>query len=143
LDKKQMTLQGWGKIDFNWANSGEGARANFFGCRTGVNPSGADSSFAAKISGLSNFKNVEVAGQTSSSFPSQFTNYRLNSEKGPDNFVYHDDLAREWFQITYMVAGKRRSDDWNLNEQNDAYKMQINKNGTTIDHRYQPGKTKP
>jgi RHS repeat-associated protein len=143
LDKKQMTLEGWGKIDFNWANSGEGAKANFFGCRTGVNPSGAGSSFAAKISGLSNFKNVEVAGQTSSSFPSQFTNYRLNSEKGPDNFVYLDDLAREWFQITYMVAGKRRSDDWNLNEQNDAYKMQINKNGTTIDHRYQPGKTKP
>ncbi len=35
LDEKQMTLEGWSKIDFNW---GENARAGFYGCKTGVDP---------------------------------------------------------------------------------------------------------
>ena len=149
LDKKQMTLTGWGEVDFNWKNNGERTNTNFFGCRTGVNSSGGGgcssskeipgSSFAARVSALSNFKNVEVAGQTSSSFPSQYTNIRVNSENGPDNFVNWETNEKISYQTTYMVAGKRRSDDWNLNEQNDAYQMQINKNGKTIGRRFQEG----
>lgn len=33
LDGKQMTLEGWGNVDFNWAL---GANANFYGCKIGV-----------------------------------------------------------------------------------------------------------
>jgi RHS repeat-associated protein len=150
LDKKQMTVSGWSKIDFNWIKDGEGANANFFGCRTGVNSTSGGgcsaskevpgTSFAARISSQSNFKNVEVAGQTSSSFPSQYTNIRVNSENGADNFINWETDERVNFQITYMVAGTRRSDDWDGNEQNNAYQMQINKNGKTIAQRYQEGK---
>ncbi|MBE9128306.1 MULTISPECIES: SpvB/TcaC N-terminal domain-containing protein [unclassified Coleofasciculus] len=150
LDGKQMTVTGgWSKVDFNWKNDGEGTNANFFGCRTGVNLSSGGGgsvseeipgpSFAARISALSNFKNVEVAGQSSSAFPSKYTNIRVNSENGADNFVNWETNEEINFQITYMVAGTKRWDDWDLNEQNDAYEMQINKNGKTISNRFQEG----
>ena len=144
-DTFQMDLSGWEKIDFNWKSNGDGANVNFFGCNTGVNltirgcsPRG--SSFAAKISALRNFQNVEVAGQTSSSFPSKVTDYRLKSKNGPDSYINREGNGAFTFQITYMVSGKRKRDDWNMNEQNDAYKMQINKNGVTTGQRYQYGK---
>ena len=149
IDGKQMSLNGWSKIDFNWKNGGEGTNANFFGCKTGVNDEtwyGSEienTSFSAKISGLSNFKNVNVAGQSSSAYPSQFTNYRLNSENGADNFINWEKNGKVGFQRTYMVGGVGRSQDWNLNEQNVVNPMQINKNGSTIGTSYQSGKKKP
>ena len=142
IDKNQMSLEGWKLINFNWYNNGDGAVARFFGCRTGLEKG---KSFARNISNLDNFKNVIVSGQTKSAFPSQYTNYRLNSESGKDNFIEEqviDNKTKTVFYITYLVGSKRKSEDWNLNEQNDAYKMQNNVNGKTMSYSYQEGKTK-
>jgi hypothetical protein len=156
VDGKQMSLNGWNKIDFNWKNSGEGTSANFYGCRTGMDyfvpdkgksmlsqTFSIEKSFANKISGLSNFENVNVTGQTSFSFPSQFTNFRLNSENGPNNFINSVSNGMVNFQRTYMVGGQRKFDDWNFNEQNVANPMQQNKNGGTTGTSFQQGTTKP
>lgn len=137
VDFMQMSTEGWGKIDFNWKNNGDGTNANFFGCNTGKNEEimsyidNPNTSFAARVSGLENFKNVNVAGQTTSAFPSMFTNYRKNSENGTDNFINSEDNGMTIFQRTYMVGGYKRSQDWNLNEQNVANPMQFNRNGKT------------
>ncbi len=162
LDGYQMEPEGWGQIDFNWKNNGEGTNANFFGCRTGVNRTQlriydpgmysetveiSNSSFASRISGLSNFQNVTVAGQTSSAFPSQFTNFRLNSENGADNFINSITPLESGgnlinFQRTYLVGGVRRSSDWFGTRQNVANPMQINKNGQTTGTEFQTGTTR-
>lgn len=164
LDKKQMTQGGWGQIDFNWKNNGEGTNANFFGCKTGVNRTETryvdggtafipyevelqNTSFAARVSGLSNFQNVSVAGQTSSAYPSQFTNFRLNSENGADNFINSitpleggGNLIN--FQRTYLVGGVGRSSDWFGSRQNVANPMQLNTNGQTTGTSFQTGTTR-
>lgn len=162
VDGKQMSMEGWSKIDFNWKNGGEGTNANFFGCRTGVNYEKKEisnyyrnenggispeytittTSFAKQISNLSNFANVNVSGQTSSAYPSQFTNYRLNSENGSDNFINFEKNGIVNFQRTYMVGGIGRSQDWNLNEQNIALPMQNNTNGFTTGTSFQSGTKK-
>lgn len=164
LDKKQMTLNGWGQIDFNWKNNGEGTNANFFGCKTGVNQTLTsyhdyngylwsettevpNSSFASRVSGLSNFQNVNVAGQTSSAYPSQFTNYRLNSENGADNFINSITPLEGGgslinFQRTYLVGGVGRSSDWLGLRQNVANPMQLNTNGQTSGTSFQTGTTR-
>lgn len=164
LDGKQMSLNGWSEIDFNWKNNGKGAKTNFFGCRTGVNieetrivgyhPNkyGAKAipeylttvtSFSTEISKLPNFENVTIGGQTSSAFPSQFTDYRLNSENGSDNFINSESKGIVRFQRTYMVGGVNRKNDWNLNEQNVALPLQYSVNGeTTTSNNYQAGSKK-
>lgn len=154
LDGKQMTLEGWSKIDFNWKQDGS-VSANFFGCRTGMDsyvPDGKGSlltqkwkiekSFSNKISNLNNFEDVLVTGQTNFSFPSQFTDYRLNSENGKDNFINSKKNGVINFQKTYMVSGFSKYYDLNLNEQNVALPMQSNVNGTTVYEAPQEGKTK-
>jgi hypothetical protein len=75
LDKNQMTLKGWGDIDFNWSKEGVNT-AGFYGCNTGKDPKGAKASFVTEISGQANMKDVFVWGQTSSSYPSTSTNVR-------------------------------------------------------------------
>lgn len=155
LDEKQMEPEGWAQIDFNWKNDGNGTNANFFGCKTGVNGTRTvdnditwsnfevpNSSFAATVSGLDNFRNVTVSGQTSSAYPSTYTNYRLNSENGADNFINWEKNGVINFQRTYLVGGVGRSQDWNLNEQNVANPMQINRNGQTVGSGYQSGTTR-
>jgi len=158
VDRKQISTDGWGKIDFNWKNGGTGANSNFFGCNTGadkyeitnyydngmggLSPEYRLTSFANQISSLSNFANVNVAGQTTSSYPSQFTNYRLNSENGPANFINAEKNGMIYFQRTYMVGGFKRRQDWNLNEQNVANPMQFNTNGQTTGTGFQSGTTK-
>lgn len=159
VDGKQMSTEGWGNINFNWKS--DGANANFFGCKTGVdytkkeitnyyrNSSGglspeysiSKTSFEKEISSLSNFSNVKVAGQTSSAYPSMYTNYRLNSENGADNFINGTNNGMIYFQRTYLVGGIGRSQDWNLNEQNIALPMQFNLNGYTTGTGFQFGTT--
>lgn len=93
LEEVQMTLTGWGKIQFNWA---ENSSAYFYGCRSGVRENGA--SFSTKISSLQNFRNVDVYGQNSYSFPSRYTNCRKPS------------LGMLWGRFdypTYMVGGNK------------------------------------
>ncbi len=153
VDSKQMTLDGWNKINFNFKESG--AVANFYGCRTGVDSYTPDpgcsmltqtwspnKSFAWDVSTLANFSNVMVSGQTSSAFPSLYTNYRQNSEAGADNFITGQTDKMIYFQHTYMVGGYQRSEDLNMNEQNVANPMQNNINGQTTGTSYQPGTTR-
>ncbi|MES2380963.1 MAG: hypothetical protein V4538_07975 [Bacteroidota bacterium] len=156
LDGKQMTTTGWGNINFNWKNNGAGTNANFFGCRTGVNGeqvvdygagygSGtqATPSFANKLSSLSNFNNVNVAGQTSFAYPSAFTNYRQNSENGADNFINSESNGMVYFQRTYMVGGNPSFMGLNTDaSQTTAYPMQTNVNGQTTGTATQQGTTK-
>ncbi len=92
IDSKQMSLEGWGIIDFNWAPK---ANANFFGCRTGL-ASRSQEAFSTRISSLDNFENVSVSGQAAFSYPSIYSNYRTNNR----------DIVHSRFSYpTYMVGG--------------------------------------
>lgn len=88
----QLPLEGWGLINFNWYSGN--VRCTFFGCNSANNPS-----FAQTISYLPNFSNVEVGGQSASSFPSFYPSKRFTS------FARSNDLA--WSVAdTYMVGSK-------------------------------------
>jgi RHS repeat-associated protein len=92
----QLSLSGWSKINFNWAKDGE-TTAGFYGCNTGKDPTGGDrASFVTSISSASNFKDVNVWGQTSSSYPSMYTNVRQTNERMRDG-----DFEK---QTIYMVS---------------------------------------
>ncbi len=92
IDNYQMSNEGWSNIDFNWK---DGATANFYGCKTGVS-NGRQASFSTRVSSYPNFKDVIVHGQTSSAYPSIYTNVRQNTQEMLNgNFSYP----------TYMVGG--------------------------------------
>ena len=134
-------IKGWSGINFNWADGGNN-RAGFYGCRTGVDPKGQKSSFVTTISRLANFKNVTVAGQTSYSFPSYYTNYRSNGNREEGDFITSKKDGKIAFSRTYMVGGVRRRDDWNGNEQNVAKPMRYSRNGGGSIGGYQRGDKK-
>ncbi len=92
LDDNQMELAGWGDINFNWEGDGSKCRSGFYGCNTAKDPDGKNESFASQISKLSNFKNVTVSGQTLSSYPSRYTNYREH------NLVYFYFIIKDFFK---------------------------------------------
>ena len=54
----QMSLDGWGKIDFNWKD--KGTTMGFYGCNSANEK--ASKNFAQNISGLGNYKDVEAEG---------------------------------------------------------------------------------
>ena len=92
IDKNQMSIEGWGNINFNW---GKDATANFYGCRTGVSD-GKKASFVTRISAQSNFRDVTISGQTSYAYPSIYTNVRQNT---------HDMIYGKFNYPVYMVGG--------------------------------------
>jgi RHS repeat-associated protein len=113
----QMSIEGWGEIDFNWSDNG--ARAYFYGCNTGVKPN-QGASFVTNLSTQTNMKDVAVFGQTGSAYPSQYTNERSTTlEQGIDEkFLpvetthYYELLPLTGIKIgvydidkTYMVGG--------------------------------------
>ncbi len=104
LDKKQMTIEGWSNINFNWANNAE---ANFFGCKTG-----ADNNikcFSRTISSLDNFKDVSVYGQTTSSFPSKYVDFRKTPSSYFKEYIgKHGSITV--FHRMYYVGGERFRD---------------------------------
>jgi len=70
-----MALSGWEQIQIKWT---ENAKCVFYGCNTAkIDPDW--NNFAENISKLPNFKNVEIWGQSSSSFPSFYPDYRVTS----------------------------------------------------------------
>jgi hypothetical protein len=73
--QSQMMLEGWALIDFNWAKD---SRFVFYGCNT-ANNGGKFKNFAENISNLSNFSNVAVWGQSTSSFPSFYPDFRVTT----------------------------------------------------------------
>ncbi|MBR5695369.1 MAG: hypothetical protein IKX43_03935 [Paludibacteraceae bacterium] len=149
LDEKQMTLEGWSQIDFKWKNEGEGAKAGFYGCKTGVNPvkwqwtplphKKEETSFVTKISGLANFKNVSVWGQLSSAYPSEYTNYRQNTKEGEnDKFILKEEKGVVTsFSHIYLVGRKGRFFNRKV-----ALPMRVSKNNKEERESFQQGKTK-
>jgi len=93
---KQMDMCGWEQIKVKWADN---AKCVFYGCNT-ANPK-AKLNFAQNISNLPNFKNVEVWGQTSTSYPSFYPDYRVSSVER------ENDIEILWSigDHTYLVAG--------------------------------------
>lgn len=94
---RQKTLEGWGKINFYWKK--QNARLVFYGCNT----ANEERCFAENISKLANCANVEVAGQTTSAFPSFYPDYRVTTVARA--------LSTGWDIIgsnqTYMVASDK------------------------------------
>ncbi|WP_290822018.1 hypothetical protein [Flavobacterium sp.] len=135
----QMTLQGWGNIDFNWKNNGNGTNLSFYGCNTGNSEYRGDS-FATNISGLDNYKNVNVSGQTTSAYPSLFTNKRVTTIARNGNLWGAWTLGGD----TYMVGGNKgqgyQSTSPSIKENYpSANPMQVSKNGAITKTIYQPG----
>lgn len=141
LEGTQMTLDGWGDIDFNWKNEGKGASLAFYGCNTGNKDwGGTGVSFATNVSGLDNNKNVNVSGQTSYSYPSLYTNKRVTTNARnfgiPGGYSLGD---------TYMVGGNEgqgyQSTSPSIKDNYPAANpMQVNKNGAVNKTIFQPGK---
>lgn len=104
----QMEECGWEQIDLLWAE--KDTICVFYGCNTGHKPSG----FAQRISKLSNFKDVEVWGQSTSSFPSFYPDYRVTS------LARSMDTGWDVRGHTYLVGG-------NLGEGWDATSYKPNK----------------
>ena len=119
-----------GRIDFNWKD--EGAVAGFYGCNTG-NASVRGESFTTLISGLPNFKNVDVYGQPNSSYPSEYSDVRsTNAEMREGNFSG---------QRTYMVSAGSLglTGRWTTDRAN---QMTVSRNGKQKAPKYQKGKKK-
>lgn len=93
LTNVQMPISDWGSIDFNW-HSGD-TRCTFFGCNSANEPS-----FAQSISLLPNFLDVEIGGQSTSSFPSFSPSRRITSLARSYDFAW--DVYK-----TYMVGSKK------------------------------------
>lgn len=96
----QMKPEGWAKIDFNWIENG--ANFTMYGCNTGNDLNREKTqwvgSFARTLSNLPNFDNTQVAGQSSSAYPSF------------SSFVRESNLSRSAsigfsLEDTYMVGG--------------------------------------
>lgn len=107
----QMDLPGWELIKVKWL---KGAKCVFYGCNTG-NPL-LSKNFVENISKLSNFKDVEVWGQSSSSFPSFYPDYRVTSaarslDKDHTKGVIENGLGWDLRGKTYQVAGGPREGD--------------------------------
>jgi len=129
----QMSMEGWGSINFNW--TGNGANMSFYGCNTGrdVTNAGWVGSFARNVSNLSNMRDVNIWGQASSSYPSDNPYYRQTS------------LTRSMgaFSVpTYLVggnAGEGRQSLW-FNRSSDrpiANPMNVYRRGRLVRTAYQ------
>lgn len=140
VDKKHMSVEGWGKINFNWATDGP-TKAGFYGCNTGRDPDGdgPKASFTTNLSAQKNFKDTYVWGQTSSSYPSMYTDVRETNAKMRDG-----DFEK---QTVYMVAAPPLGWTGRWNETT-ANPMRISRNGVGEVQNavgqpyYQPGKRK-
>jgi len=100
----QMKAEGWAKIDFNWVDNS--ASFTMYGCNTGNDLNREKTqwigSFARALSKLPNFDNIQVAGQSSSAFPSFYPNVRETN-------VARSLYPSIGFSVgdTYMVGGNQ------------------------------------
>ena len=125
---KQMTIRGWASINFNWMSN---ASAYFYGCQSGEKPENK-TSFTTNLSGCNNFRNVNVYGQTSYSYPSIYADYRE---------VTYSMTQGEFSYPTYMVGGNKNQGIaaffWGVS----AEPLRLSRNGYgEVKKYYQPGK---
>lgn len=107
--KSQMLMCGWEQINVEWGNN---AKCVFYGCNT-ANTNPTWNNFARNISNLANFKNVEVWGQSKSSFPSYYPDYRVTSlarslDKEHTKGIIENGLGWDLRSNTYQVAGNAK-----------------------------------
>jgi len=126
----QLPVSEWENINFNWSN--EGASISFYGCQTGRENKETGQSFNERLSGYSNFNNVDVLGQVRRSWPSPYTNMRyITDDIKNDNHRYP----------TYMIGSSRGINGllsrWS---QMPASPMSIFRNGRLQGYRFQQGK---
>lgn len=77
---KQMSLEGWNSINYNWKENG--SKIGFYGCNTGNevdSERGWVGSFARNISGMSSYQNVTTWGQSTSAYPSMYPHIRATT----------------------------------------------------------------
>jgi hypothetical protein len=121
-DASQMLFSGWEKINFNWEC---GARATFYGCNTaGTGGSWVDKSWTDKLSELPNFKDIPVYGQSTWSYPSQYTDER--------NISWSDFLPVTEDNKTYWVGSKVDQGGSALFGGADVVPMKKSVNGSTV-----------
>lgn len=136
---KQMSLDGWAAIDFNWRNTTDNLCV-FYGCNT-ASKRQPSKIFAKNISNLLNFNGIEVWGQSTSSYPSFLPDIRMTSMARNANTGWN-------MGPTYMVAGNpeegRKSTQGlslefpkanNLNAYKNGSQTQSNHQGIFNDHR--------
>ncbi len=139
---KQMSLDGWSKIDFNWKD--KGTTMGFYGCNS-ANES-ASRNFAQNISGLSNYGDVEVRGQSTSSYPSFYTNIRATSIAR--NYNWPGAWSTGGSEKTYMVGGnqgeggKATANVPFAGDYPKANQMNVYRNRQKLRSDYQPGTQK-
>jgi hypothetical protein len=129
VESNQMKISGWSKIKFNWLN--KESLFVMYGCNSGRD----DTLFAQKLSFLPNFKDIDVWGQSDSSYPSKFPDYRRTSLAR----TFDEDVSIGGFEVghTYMVAGNdgegKKSQTLNLlDDYPKANPMNCYKNGSKV-----------
>ncbi|MGY3795669.1 DUF6443 domain-containing protein [Aquimarina sp. 433] len=98
----QMSIEGWSNINFNWKQN-ESSSCNLYGCNTANQEASQGLSFAKKLSRLGNFEDVNVSGQSTSSYPSTSATERQTT------LTRSSQNPKLGFGIgeTYMVGGNK------------------------------------
>ena len=126
--KCQMLMCGWEQIKVKWTNN---AKCVFYGCNTANENWG---SFALNISNLSNFKDVEIWGQSTSSFPSFYPDKRFTSVV---RSVGENGIGWDIREKTYQVGGNEGEGAKALLSPIPVNPLNVYKNGTLIKSTHQ------
>ncbi|MCX2765083.1 hypothetical protein OQJ66_20030 [Aquimarina muelleri] len=117
----QMAMCGWEQIDLVWVK--QDAICVFYGCNSANEDYEDSKNFSKNIAQLSNFKDVEVWGQSKSSFPSFVPDYRITSAA---RSIPLGGLSWD-LGSTYMVAGSSGQGYESLHSGSALDKIQTNK----------------
>jgi len=134
IGNNQMSIEEWGKINYNWKNNGIDAQALFFGCRTAASVDDHGNSvipWVQSISANKNMKNVDVFGQTHRSWPSKLRNRGLTTSE------FRDDIHN---YPVYMVGSNKAFHarlQRMLGRPYYVYPMDVYQNGKYLRSRYQ------
>jgi len=125
---RQMTLEGWNSINYNWSEND--AKMLVYGCNSGNEDKGF--SFARRVSELDNMNDVSVWGQSTYGYPSSSPYYRKTT------------MSRSmglYIGPTYYVGsekGKGYVSMWFLlSSYPNAKQMNVYRNGRKIKSAYQ------
>ena len=122
IGSRQLSVEGWGKIDFNWAAN---AAIGFYGCKTAEKEEKSKKIFAKSVSMNGNMKNVNVYGQPSSS---AFSMYQYEAKENKSTLMLHD--KDYYYPRLYQIATKFYTVFWKLNSE--VLRMKLYRNGKKI-----------
>lgn len=122
IGSRQLSIEGWGKINFNWAPN---AAIGFYGCNSGTTKKKSEKNFAKSISKNGNMKNINVYGQPTTS---AFSGSQYKAKKVDSSQMLHDKGYS--FPRTYQVASKYYTIFWKFNSE--VLRMKLYRNGNKI-----------